>query len=231
MSVNQEILEQIDQYLEGTLSGSSLTTFEERLATDASLQQLVEEQQLIIRAIHKKELSAVKKKLFSYHEELVEDLKEEEAATNIRTLPKQRYIGRWLAVAASVLLLVGSYFVFIDNPIVPNTEIVQEGQMEEEEELRLATSRGYEKIPVQNKAGARQKDIYLLITPTEEPTLKYTLNEEVVVLFMEEERKPLLEHRLFYKEDLPGVYFVKLADDYYQLIKTDTRTIAEIAPF
>lgn len=233
MSINQETLEQIDQYLEGTLSNQALTAFKERLKTDASFKELVEEQQLIIRSIKKRKLLEVKKKLSSFHEDMeaTKPVEKPTAAPQsiIRPLKGNRRIRSWLAAAASVLLLVGSYFFFLEDANVSNTTIANTEQPTNEEVL--AAPGKYVKIPLQNKAGLEKKQINLLITPSLEKTLKYTLNEEILVLFMEKDRISELEQRLFYDEQQQDVYFIKLGDNYYQLTKTTTPTAAELATY
>jgi len=232
MSVSQEILEQIDQYLEGTLSNQALKTFEERLKTDASFKELVEEQQLIIRSIKKKKLLEVKKKLSSFHEDMEaaesSEVTKETGEAIVRPLNSKRPLGRWLSVAASLLLLIGSYF-FLRDTTVTGPSIAQEEPSANEE--ILATPGKYVKIPIQSKTGVVQKEINLLITPSIEKTFKYTLNEEILVLFMDKERIFDLEHSLFYDEQRPNAYFIKFGDHYYQLNQSDTPIIAEKVTF
>lgn len=233
MSVNQEILEQIDQYLEGTLSTQALKSFEKRLKTDASFKELVAEQQLIIRSIKKKRLLEVKKKLSVFHEDMEaiesSELKKETREATIRPLNSRKRISSWIAAAASIVLLLGSYFFFLQDKTVSNT-IIAEKEPSGSEEI-LATPSKYIKIPIQNKAGVVKKEINLLITPSIEKKLKYTLNEDIVVLFMGKEDIPDLDYSLFYDEQRPGVYFIKFGKSYYLLNKTDTPTIAEQATF
>ena len=240
MSINQEILEQIDQYLEGTLSNQALTDFQERLKTDAAFKQLVEEQQLIIRSIKKKKLLEVKKKLSSFHEDMEATTPIEKPAASpqavIRPLKTNsrigsRRIGNWLAVAASALLLIGSYFFLSKDSSISTPAIVQTEAPPTEE--RVGSARQYIPLPLQNKAGLVKegKIIHLLITPSIEKTLKYTLDEEELVLFMEKDRIPELEQRLFYDEQKQNVYFIKLGEKYYQLSKTNEPTVAEVATY
>ncbi len=236
MSINQEILEQIDQYLEGTLSNQALTAFQERLKTDAAFKELVEEQQLIIRSIKKRKLLEVKKKLSSFHEDMEATRPIEKPAASpqavIRPLKTNRRIRSWLAVAASaLLLLVGSYFFLSKDSNISTPAIVQTEAPPTEE--RVGSARQYIPLSLQNKAGLvnEEKIIYLLITPSPDKTLKYTLDEEELVLFMEQDRIPELEQRLFYDEQKQDVYFIKLGEKYYQLHKTDKKTVAELATY
>lgn len=231
MKVTQELLEQIDQYLDGSLSGTPLKEFEDRLQSDTGLKALVEEQRLIIRSINKKELSDVRKKLSSFHE----GLNSENTTTSTqsesieRTLPKRNPIGKWLAIAASILLLVGSYFMFFSNSSNTSNEIVN--QVEQEQEDLVASSGDYKKIPVQNKAGLKKGTISLLITPSEKEDFQYTLSKDLLVLFINKERIPSVESISFFKEESPLTYFLQLEGKYYKLVETQRPTTAKETDF
>ena len=239
MKVSQEILEQIDQHLEGKLSGAALRTFEERLNTDASLKELVAQQQLIIHAIKKKELLDLKKKLTNFHEEMMED------NTSVKELSKEKTIVRpllksqrqniaWFAIAASILFLVWGYFNFSEGNNINQKTIIAEQEhptKSQEEEKLVAAPRKYIKIPIKNKVGQISGDIQLLITPSLETDLKYTLTEEELNLFMNEALISNVELTLYTEAPNSNLFFIKVDDVYYKLRKTDDPIVAKKSNF
>lgn len=58
MRSNLENIEQVDLYLQGKLTGDNLAQFEAELASNASLKQLVNDQQLFIQSVNRKALLA-----------------------------------------------------------------------------------------------------------------------------------------------------------------------------
>lgn len=224
MEINQEILERIDQHLEGKLSGEALRVFEERLDEEPAFKELVNQQALLIRVIQKKELLAVKKKLDIFHEDIptetasIADKTPKEAI--IRPLNSSRKQNlTWLAMAASILLLVWGYFNFMDN-----------SAFQTQEEL-VATARKYIKIPIQNKAGIKQGAIQMQITPSLEKAIQYTLTTEALELYLTDELISKVDLTLYTSTQTPNIFFIKIADDYYQLLQTEQLKTANKVAF
>ncbi len=223
MKVSQEIIEQIDSYLEGNLSKEALRSFNERLNRDSSFKTLVEQQALLIRSIKKKELLAVKKKLNSFHEEMISQKttigEESKSEAIIRPLNSRSTKLTWLATAAAILFLVLGYFNYTDNSVNQTAE-----------EL-VGTSRKYIKIPVINRASIKTKEIQLLIVPSLEKDIKYILTREEINLRVPNNLISKIEKSLYNDIETPNIFYIKIADNYYELVETTTPKIAKIASY
>ncbi|MGB3344662.1 MAG: tetratricopeptide repeat protein [Aequorivita sp.] len=94
------ILHQIDQYLLGHLEGDELRSFKKRLEQDPEFSKTVAEQRLLIEGIGEFHL---KKQLDRYHSQM--------ELENVNKKP----LAIWLAIAASVVILIGISFWAISD--------------------------------------------------------------------------------------------------------------------
>lgn len=107
-NISQELLETIERYLKNAMDVAERISFEQQLKEDAVLQQQVTDTKLILTGIKK---AVLKKKLHTLHEELVKD----EVIVNKK--PKVFKLNfRTLSIAASVLILVGGFWFFNQQP-------------------------------------------------------------------------------------------------------------------
>lgn len=98
----------IDRYLEGNMSGSELQWFEQRLEEDDELRQDLAAQRMIIKAAQRQE---VKKKFQDLEKEIDSSKEDEQEVTPV--IPFYRRKRVWLAIAASVAILISIAAVFI----------------------------------------------------------------------------------------------------------------------
>ena len=95
MDAAQERFEQIEQYLTGELEGEALTLFEEQLRSDPGLAREVALHGGIAEALTEADVPELQGKLQAAHERFMEK----------EALPRKRYFGKALRIAASVALL------------------------------------------------------------------------------------------------------------------------------
>ncbi|MEO1449490.1 MAG: hypothetical protein AAFV07_08155 [Bacteroidota bacterium] len=105
--MDQQTLERIEAYVDGTLTGAERTAFEQRLESDPALAQEVALQRQINEALHEPAVADLEEKL-------TQIILEERPAK-----PLWRQYARPLAIAASVLLLLGFAWLFRPMPQGP----------------------------------------------------------------------------------------------------------------
>lgn len=98
--MDQQTLERIDAYVDGTLTGAERAAFEQRLASDPALKQEVALQRQINEALNEPAVADLEEKL-------TQIIAEERPVK-----PLWRQYARPLAIAASVLLLLGFAWLF-----------------------------------------------------------------------------------------------------------------------
>lgn len=107
-------IEGIEQYLEGTLEGDALASFENKLAKDNSFATEVELFMDMKETIRRTEQKKIQQSLKNVHNQLTEEKFFERQ--NKRTSQKPSSIFRVLSLAASVALLIGAaFFLFGSN--------------------------------------------------------------------------------------------------------------------
>ena len=106
MNTPEEIYERIDAYLEGAMSDKDRAAFELQLQSDEELKSLVEEHQDILHGVRRVELF---EKMKNWHSNLPPS-EPQIAKTGIESSWK-----KW-AIAASVLIVMGTLFLFIKIP-------------------------------------------------------------------------------------------------------------------
>ncbi len=116
MELSTEMLELIDQYLNGELSREEHDDFKVQLAKNKELQKLVGEQRLIKVGIEQSAEAALKKKLNGIHERLALDVSASEDSATSGKIVEMKPSGyrKWLALAASFLLLITIGFFSLD---------------------------------------------------------------------------------------------------------------------
>ena len=105
----------IQQYLKGTLEGQSLRIFENRLQSDKAFAERVEQEQKILKGVNQFGQKQLKDKLAKVQQGLEEKgFFEADASPTKKEAPEAKVVSffnqRFLAVAASILLLVGFFF-------------------------------------------------------------------------------------------------------------------------
>ena len=96
--MHPEIIEQIEQYLLGKLSGDELRAFEQRLANEPDIAEEVELQRQVFDALR------MEAKAVSFRAKLAEIEKRIEAGAEA-TVRNPKFRGHWLVMAAGLLLL------------------------------------------------------------------------------------------------------------------------------
>lgn len=139
MELSTEMLELIDRYLEKELNETERIDFEARLVNNKSLQKLVGEQQLIKVGIEQSAEAALKKKLNGIHESLSFDVSEDlEKPDKIVEMQSSGY-RKWLAIAASFLLLITIGFFSMDY--LTKEDVIADNNTDDEGGDLLATPR------------------------------------------------------------------------------------------
>ena len=238
MKIDQELSEQIDAYIKGKLSDATLQVFEDRLQKEATFKALVEEQQVIVGAIKQKEardlkeeLIDLKKKLSSIHAGMEAQtaivLEKHQPEVIVQSLNKQRPIRNLLAIAASCLLVVGGYFIYTNNGVAEGEGIVKQATENTADDVMAAARRHREILPIQNETGLKKRAIMVEIIPSTASSIKYTLDENKLVLFMQQDQVVDLVKRLYYEEHTPSVLFAQIKDTHYRLVPTDRPMLLE----
>lgn len=101
-NITQELLETIERYLKGTMSFEERNSFEKQLKTDKQLRRQVDDTRVIFSGIRK---AVLQEKLNVLHEDLIEN-------REVSNYPPKilRYNFKTLSIAASVLILIGSFW-------------------------------------------------------------------------------------------------------------------------
>lgn len=118
MNLDNELLTQINKYLDYKLTEAERQSFDEQIKDDAELRQEVYRQSIIREAVLRREYKTLFRQI---HEELVVQKKKGESLlpTPQPETPAQKLPPRWThwAMAASVVLLIGlGWFLFLKEP-------------------------------------------------------------------------------------------------------------------
>lgn len=108
-NISQELLETIERYLKGTMSSDEHTSFELQMEMDAKLRQQVDDTRIIFSGIRK---AVLKDKLNVVHKKIIQDRKI--IPDNAPKVFKPYF--RTLTIAASVLILIGGFWFFNQQP-------------------------------------------------------------------------------------------------------------------
>lgn len=107
-----DMSEKLVQYLDGELSGIEKEMLEQQLAADTTLQEALESLRITSEAVH---LYGLKKKVLGIHKQMME-----EGHSPVKQINSRKKLVRYaVAIAASVILLIGSYMAYNFYTITP----------------------------------------------------------------------------------------------------------------
>ncbi len=104
-NISQELLESVEKYINGNMTSDELILFEKRLKNDSKFKIQVEDIKTLLFGI---ESQALKENLNDFHNDLSEQIPKKN--TKIRFMQFRR-----IAVAASIIIAVGSFWFFNQN--------------------------------------------------------------------------------------------------------------------
>jgi tetratricopeptide (TPR) repeat protein len=107
-NISQELLETIERYLKNEMDTDERIAFEKQLEEDPALRRQVEDTELLFSGIKK---AAFKNKLEGIHEDLIQ-----KEAPELSTPKVFKLNFRKLSIAASILILVGGFWFFNQQP-------------------------------------------------------------------------------------------------------------------
>ncbi|SMC41676.1 tetratricopeptide repeat protein [Cellulophaga tyrosinoxydans] len=107
-NISQELLETIERYLKHTMEPDELATFKTKLEKDPVLKNQVDDTAMIFSGIKK---AVLKNKLDVLHSDLTENKAPNKGKTKVFKLNFKS-----LSIAASILILFGSFWVFNQQP-------------------------------------------------------------------------------------------------------------------